>query len=157
MPPLSSNGTVDGKWGDPVQPAKYGPFWRSESEIGANAIVESKRVLGNPPTNFFASDIPTVKAYDHPMPKDMSQMNFPAAVEFWTNSPPERMPIFGGQAWWRGEHGGSQHSIDVVVTRLRFRGEAADTPLPGSSGPGQYVPDPRLEHLGRLYGSAYEK
>jgi hypothetical protein len=88
----------------------YGPFWRSEPAAAVDAIQASRTILGNPPTNFFQSDIPAVKAYQGPIPPGAS------GVQFYTPVPPTTVfPGSGNQVWWTGKPG-TVHEIPVIIT-----------------------------------------
>lgn len=69
---------------DFVGPSKmYGPYHRlGDSMENIQSIKNSRELFGNPPTNFFRSDIPKVKAYEGSLP------NGAKGFEFYTPTKP---------------------------------------------------------------------
>ncbi|CAM4132194.1 hypothetical protein F901_03000 [Acinetobacter dispersus] len=64
-------------------PKMYGPYHRlGDSMENIQSIKNSKELFGNPPTNFFRSDIPKVKAYEGSLP------NGAKGFEFYTPTKP---------------------------------------------------------------------
>ncbi|WP_220084388.1 RHS repeat domain-containing protein [Stenotrophomonas maltophilia] len=114
--PLSP-ASVIGKAGAGADAARtYGPFHRLGDSAGAvQEIRASGELRGNPPTNFFRSDIPKVKAYDGPLPAGAK------GFEFTTPVAPDRGHVPGKPTWSPGTPGvqerGGQAIIQCTVTQ----------------------------------------
>lgn len=93
----------------------YGPFHRlGDSAEAVQGIRASGELRGNPPTNFFRSDIPKVKAYEGALPPGAK------GFEFTTPVAPDRGHVPGKPTWSPGTPGvqerGGQSIIQCTVT-----------------------------------------
>lgn len=105
----------------PKPPARFGPFHRRcESQPDeVTKICSSGQLWGRPRRNFFAGLIPSVKAWEGPLPEGA------VGVEFYTDVSPDPWSVPGWPEWTEGQPGvivlepGELVAIAVVVTMTR--------------------------------------
>ena len=96
--------------GKTLQPARFGPYWRSDTPDVVRQIVKSNEIWGQTPRNIFQSSFPKVKAFEGQLPLGTN------GVEFWTDVAPDPNGI-PGKPTWSGPSSASWHKIPVVVTK----------------------------------------
>jgi hypothetical protein len=96
-----------------------GPFYHGDTPEAVELIVLSRRLRGEPPRNFFKSDIPAAKAFEGQMPEGYQ------GVEFMTYSKPDiSMNGLGGrQVWWRGENLEDFKETPIIILRVGVRNQ----------------------------------
>lgn len=89
-----------------------------DSKESIEAIAKSGELKGNPPRNFFASDIPKVQAYEGPLSPNAK------GFEFTTPAKPDRGHVPGKPTWSGNGHNpdvrtvNDQAIISCTVTRV---------------------------------------
>jgi hypothetical protein len=93
-----------------TEAASYGPFHRlGDSAEAIDSIKSSGELRGNPPTNFFQSDIPKVKAYDGPL------LAGAKGFEFTTPIAPDVGHVPGKPTWSPSTPGVSNVNGQAVI------------------------------------------
>lgn len=103
------------------KPAQFGPFHRRSAPdpLENELISVSGQVWGRPRRNYFAGLIPTVKAWEGPLPEDI------VGIEFYTDVEPDPWSVPGWPEWSPGRRGviilerDELIAIPVVVTARR--------------------------------------
>lgn len=88
----------------------FGPFHRLGDSPGAiNSIKATGELLGNPPRNFFQSDIPKVQAYSGPLPQGAQGFQFTTPVA------PDVGHVPGKPTWSPGTSGVTERAGQAVI------------------------------------------